>query len=104
MFAASGCEGGTGSVFSDRPVRLRAPSNSNKCSTIIPDKVPNGFGHRVRIWTRSSLSEWFISMYVRFLWTGQRIETFYTLLVKDVLSSGDVDVVDTKDNRQGRIL
>lgn len=51
-----------------------------------------------------ALSEWFISMYVRFLWTGQRIETFYTLLVKDVLSSGDVDVVDTKDNRQGPIL
>ena len=36
----------------------------------------------------------------RYLWTGQRIEKFYDLLVKDVLATGDVDVLDTKDKKQ----
>ena len=36
----------------------------------------------------------------RYLWTGQRIEKFYDLLVKEVLTSGDIEQVDTKENRQ----
>ena len=36
----------------------------------------------------------------RYMWTGQRIEKFYNLLVKDVMDSGDIDKVDTKENRQ----
>ena len=36
----------------------------------------------------------------RYMWTGQRIEKFYDLLVKDVIDSGDIDKVDTKENRQ----
>jgi heme/copper-type cytochrome/quinol oxidase subunit 2 len=34
------------------------------------------------------------------MWTGQRIEKFYDLLVKDVIASGDIEKVDTKENRQ----
>ena len=34
------------------------------------------------------------------MWTGQRIEKFYDILVKDVLSNGDIEKVDTKENRQ----
>ncbi|TRY73244.1 hypothetical protein TCAL_07398 [Tigriopus californicus] len=36
----------------------------------------------------------------RYLWTGQRIEKFYELLVKDVLSNGDIEILDTKDKKQ----
>ena len=36
----------------------------------------------------------------RYLWTGQRIEKFYDLLVKDVVTSGSIEAVDTKENRQ----
>ena len=36
----------------------------------------------------------------RYLWTGQRIEKFYNLLVKEVIEYGDIDKVDTKENRQ----
>lgn len=36
----------------------------------------------------------------RYMWTGQRIEKFYNLLVKEVIASGDIDKVDTKENRQ----
>ena len=32
----------------------------------------------------------------RYLWTGQRIEKFYNLLVKEVIECGDIDKVDTK--------
>ena len=35
----------------------------------------------------------------RYLWTGQRIEKFYNLLVKEVIECGDIDKVDTKENR-----
>ena len=34
------------------------------------------------------------------MWTGQRIEKFYNLLVKDVMATGDINEVDTKENRQ----
>ena len=30
------------------------------------------------------------------MWTGQRIDKFYELLVKESLSSGDIDEMDTK--------
>jgi len=36
----------------------------------------------------------------RYLWTGQRIEKFYELLVKEVLNSGDIEKIDTKENKQ----
>ena len=36
----------------------------------------------------------------RYLWTGQRIEKFYELLVKEVLNSGDIEKVDNKENKQ----
>ena len=36
----------------------------------------------------------------RYLWTGKRIEKFYDLLIKDVLETGDIEKVDTKENRQ----
>lgn len=36
----------------------------------------------------------------RYLWTGQRIEKFYELLVKEVLNSGDIDKIDNKENKQ----
>ncbi len=36
----------------------------------------------------------------RYMWTGQRIDKFYNLLVKEVMSAGDIDQVDTKENRQ----
>ena len=36
----------------------------------------------------------------RYLWTGKRIEKFYDLLVKNVLETGDIEKVDTKENRQ----
>lgn len=34
------------------------------------------------------------------MWTGQRIEKFYDILVKDVLANGDIEELDTKENRQ----
>ena len=34
------------------------------------------------------------------MWTGQRIEKFYDILVKDVLDHGDIEELDTKENRQ----
>ena len=36
----------------------------------------------------------------RYMWTGRRIEKFYDLLVKDVLKDGDIEKMDTKENRQ----
>ena len=38
--------------------------------------------------------------YFRYMWTGQRIDKFYELLVKESLSSGDIDEMDTKKTRQ----
>ena len=34
------------------------------------------------------------------MWTGQRIEKFYEILVKDVLANGDIEELDTKQTRQ----
>ena len=34
------------------------------------------------------------------MWTGQRIDKFYDLLVKESLSSGDIEEMDTKQTRQ----
>ena len=34
------------------------------------------------------------------MWTGHRIDKFYDLLVKESLSSGDIDEMDTKQTRQ----
>ena len=34
------------------------------------------------------------------MWTGQRIDKFYELLVKESLSSGDIEEMDTKKTRQ----
>ena len=39
-------------------------------------------------------------VWTRYLWTGKRIEKFYDLLIKDVLETGDIEKVDTKENRQ----
>ena len=36
----------------------------------------------------------------RYLWTGQRLEKFYDLLVREVIASGDIDLMDTKENKQ----
>ena len=37
--------------------------------------------------------------FTRYLWTGQRSKNFYKLLVKNVIETGDIDEVDTKEIR-----